>query len=52
MIHEECDDGFFAALDCIGEESDEYWDVMAEQKIKNGRLTPLTMGDNGLLLRL
>ena len=31
---EESDDGLFAAIDCIGEESDEYWDVMAEQKIK------------------
>ena len=32
--NEESDDGLFAALDHISEESDEYWDVMTEQKIK------------------
>ena len=32
MRHGECDDGLFAALDCIGEESDEYWEEMAEKK--------------------
>ena len=30
----ESDNGLFAALDHISEESDEYWDVMTQQKIK------------------
>ena len=34
VVGEENDGGLFAALDRIGEESDEYWDAITEQKIK------------------